>query len=532
MAKKRTRPKPAKTAARTSADPKNLRRHTGLAISAAYVVVAVVVGLRFHVMADGQSGADFLGSYVTQARSFLGGAVAVDPYRGPLYPIILGLLHLVTRSFGAGLFETGIVLSALSAGVVLFVTFELLKSLFAFQTALVVIGLLVTNPVFVRYSYTTGNDMFFAAMATLTVFILLRPGELRWPWVVAAGTMSALAYLTRYNGVAILVAVVATVALVNIWRLRWRSRMLASLVLALCFLACITPWGLFCKQKVGHFFYNRNYENIAYGFYLEEGYADRFAAEHAGEFNSFADVVAYDPARFFGALPTLAYGQLTGIMGRVLTWPVGIVALLGTVFLFIRPPDRRQLAYYLTCVPFAGVLLLVFFAERFTLFLIPMLLALAVEGLRHAATYIKSKKRTRLVFAACAVAMIGYGVVATAIYNKPRLKGGSIAFRQLGEWFTKTVPAHQRGSVVAARKPHFGYFAGLKTVDIPIANSYEELMRYLHERDADYLFFSTVAAQMREELAYLSVVRDPKQAPPGLTLMAATSVGALYKIEK
>jgi hypothetical protein len=524
---KPSRTSPSKFTLRTAG-----RKHAGLAISVAYVIAAVVVGLKFHVMGDGQSEADFLGAYVTQARSFLGGAVAIDPYRGPLYPMVLGVFYLLTRAFGAGLFETGIVLSAVSAGVLLFVTFQLLRELFSWQTALVVVGLLVTNPVFVRYSYTTGNDMFFAAMAMLTVYLFLRPRELRWGWVIGIGVLTALTYLTRYNGIAILAAAVVGVGLVNIWRLPWRTRVIAGLAFVAVFLVVITPWGLYCKQREGRFFYNKNYENIAYGFYLEEGYADRFMKEHEGQFESFVDVIAYDPGTFVRTIPIRTYGHVTDTMGRVLKWPLGLAAILGVIFLFIRRPDRRQLAYYLFGVAFAAVLILVFFAERFVLFLMPMLLVLGVEALRQLVAYVKPQKRSGLAFVITAVTLIGYSAIASAAYNKAWLKGGSIGFRQLGEWFVKTIPPGDRGTVVAARKPHFGYFAGLETIPIPFADSHEELIRYLHERGADYLFFSVVATQMREELAYLARVRDPKQAPPGLTLLAATSVGALYRVEK
>jgi MFS family permease len=509
-----------------------LREHTGLLTSAAYVLCVAAVGLKYHLMGDGQSEADFLGSYVSQASSFLHGSVAIDPYRGPVYPIVLALLYLPLKIFGAGLFETGIVLSALSAGIVLYCTYKLVEEVFSFETGLVVLGLLITNRIFIRYSYTTGNDMFFTALAAASAYLFLADRTRRgWLWAVAVGLITGLVYLTRYNGIAILLAVVIGTILVNPWRWAWRRRMTSALAITGTFVIVILPWGIHCKSETGRFLYNQNYENIAYGFYLESGYADRFMKEHAGEFDSFTDVVRYDPGVFLRAIPGRTVGYLAKIGRQVLGWPIGIVVLCGVILLFVRRPDRTQFAYFLYGVLFFSVLILVFFAERFVLFLLPVLFVAGVEGVKRGMHTVLPRGRRRVALVVFSVLLIGYSSSAAYAYNKTYLRGGSMTFRRLGEWFANTIPPGERGRIVAARKPHFGYFAGLKTIPIPVVDSYDELLGYLKRQGADYLFFSPVAAQMREELAFLARVRSPEQAPRGLKLMASTSAGVLYQVQ-
>jgi 4-amino-4-deoxy-L-arabinose transferase-like glycosyltransferase len=504
----------------------------GLGGALGYVVVMTVLGLVFHRMADGQSESDFLGSYVPQARSFLDGTVAIDPYRGPLYPICVAIVYVPLRVFGAGLFEAGIVLSALSAGVFVYLAYLLLGRLFSPRTARVASVLLVANPIFARFSYSTGNDMFFAAVATLAAAVFLLPRRGRWWQWVIAGALAGLTYLTRYNGVALLVAMLVGGIGVNVRRLSWRRRAVMALVLTASFFVTITPWGLYCASNVGQFFYNRNYENIAFGFYLDTVYTDVFQKEHEGEFDSFGEVVGHDPVKFVAAIPQQLAGHLANTWSRVVGWPAGILAVIGLAFLYTRRPDRRQVTYYLFAVCFLFVLVLVFFAERFTLFLIPAFLALAAEALAHLTGFLKVKARSRRMFTIGAGALAVFYLVVSLNYNSYHIKGGAMAFRQAGEWFARTVPAEKRGKIVAARKPHFGYFAGLETAPIPVVGSYDELMAYLKERGADYLFFCIVAEKTRPQVAFLARVRRPEEAPPGLTLMLSTTAGVLYEIQK
>lgn len=504
----------------------------GVVLSLAYFVVITAVGLKFHVMADGQSESDFLGAYVSQARSFLDGTIAIDPYRGPLYPIAVAIPYLLLRVLGAGLFETGIVVSALSASVFVYVAYLLVAELFSFRTALVATALLVTNPIFVRFSYSTGNDMFFCAVAMLATGAFLLAGKTRgWQWMTA-GSLAGLAYLTRYNGVALLVAMLAGGIVVNVWRLSWRRRAAMGLILIASFLVTITPWGLYCKSKVGQFIYNRNYENIAYSFYLDTVYTDVFQKEHAGEFESFMDVVRHDPVKLVTAIPDQIMDHLTNTFSRVIGWPTGVFTVLGLAFLFVHRPNRGQVAYYLFGAAFFLVLVFVFFSERFVIFLLPIFFAPAVEGLRHLTDFVKDRTRARQVFAMGTSALVVFSLFICLKYNKYHIEGGSIVFRQLGEWFARTVPAEKRGTTVAARKPHFGYFAGLETIPLPIVSSAEELIAHLRERNADYLFFDLVAEKTRKEVAFLARVRSPEEAPPGLTLITATSVGVLYAVQK
>lgn len=507
-------------------------RATPAIVAGCFAAALVFVGLRFHTAGDLRYDSDFFDAYVHEAKSFLGGHVEVAAYKGPVYPIALGTLHLLLGWITGGMFETGIILSALSAGVFLFATYILTRALFSPRVALAAVALIVVNPTFVRCSYTTGNDMFFCAIAMAAAWALLRPSRPRARWMLAAGVLSALAFLTRYNGVFLVVGGTLALVLLDPWK-RPLARRAGSAALFLAgFVVILSPWLAYSKHETGHLLVNENYMNVAYAFYMEDELADAFRARHEGAFHSFGDVVRYDPARFFGELPDRAGELVFGTLGRVVLWPVSAAVVMSLFLLRVRRPGRRRLAYYGLAALFMGTLVPVFFAERFTLFAIPAFATLAACGL--------SKLGRKRVAAATAAMLILYSGVVCVGQNVGYLRPYFDGFRAVAEAFKDNVPPGQRGSVVAARRGYFGYFAGLETIAVPTARTYADLIAYLRQNDADYLFFSFYAADTRPELASLS---NPDSPHPGLRTIMSTSRGTdqtgrtvpyavLYQVER
>jgi len=80
-----------------------------------------------------------------------------------------------------------------------------------------------------------------------------------------------------------------------------------------------------------------------------------------------------------------------------------------------------------------------------------------------------------------------------------------------------------------ARLPHFAYYAGLEHVRLPLLDTYDELLAFMREARADYLFFGTAAVRTRRELGELM---NPDKDHPGLRVVAAGSFGVLYAVDK
>ena len=172
-------------------------KHTGLIIAGLYLVVVGLISFIFHKVGDYGIETDFFWGYVPSAKKFLSGEIPMDAFRGPLYPIVLGLFGFLLGDF----FHAGILIAVISASVVVYVTYELLKKIFTPTISFFVTILLAVNPVFIQYSYSAGTDMFFNALAAVTLFFFFKNKELNKKNIILAALFGGLSYLTRYNGI-------------------------------------------------------------------------------------------------------------------------------------------------------------------------------------------------------------------------------------------------------------------------------------------------------------------------------------------
>lgn len=503
-------------------------RHTGLAVALTYLAVLAYVGLRYHIIGDGESETDFFGAYVVQARAFLDGRVAIDPYRGPAYPIALALFGSLVKPLGAGLFEAGILVSAISAALVLYLHHGLARRLFGAGVALAATLLLALNPTFVRYSYTTGTDMFFVFLSLAAVALTI--GGKGWSWgrMAGLGAVLSLAYLTRYNGGVFLAAAVVCIAALDLWGLPLRRRLAAAGIVVVVFALLITPWGIHCKAERGAFFYNQNYLNVVYSLLPEGSDADHIYGAHLDELHNFGDVFREFSGPLISRVPGRAAKQFVATMGEVWRWPAGAFVVLGIILLFVRRSSRAQVGYYVFALLFFSVLLLVFYNDRFGLFLLPFYAAVAARGLLLLPPLAGDRVAARAAVGVVLAGLVAYGAWTSVGYNRRVVAIGDARIRDMAEWFVENVPPHMRGHRVVARKPAFAYFAGLDNVPFPVVRSHEELLRYLHDEHADYLLYSTMARRTRPEVAYLY---EYKRKHPGLTLVLASRSGILYRVE-
>jgi len=512
-----------KTAARWIETPKRL-----LVPVAFYLVVVMAMGFIFHPYGDGETETDFYGAYAPQADSFLHGRIEIDAFRGPLYPIAVGLVHVISSLFGADLYTSGKILSGLSAGLTLFFACRIALTLFSPFVALGVLALTMLNPVFVRYTYTAGNDMFFLFILMLALNVLLS-GRFGWRRVALTGLLCGLAVLTRYNAIGLIAGVAASIVFVNIWKTAWRRRIVAAaLCLSVCF-AVYLPWGLYCKAEKGRFIYNQNYENLALGVYVDSQNDVRpFLLTNREKLNGVIDVVLLDPPRFFRK-------SLSGVfvnwwrMSEAITWPVVILSLIGLGVLLIRRPGRPQVAWLVCTLTSFLILAPIFFSPRFYLFHIPISAAMAMYALAAFGDSVRARPRWRHVAGVVFPALMISGTAHAIAYNKIYIRGqGFNPICELGQGFAARRPM-DRGKTVIARKPHFGYYAGLVTIPFPPVDTYEALVEQARASGADYLLFTSGSEYTRPELRRLG---EPDAANPGLRRVIASRFGFLYAVEK
>lgn len=475
-----------------------------------YFLLMLYFSFKYHVVGDYGVETDFFGTYVPHAKKFLEGHIHIEKFRGPMYPIVLGIIGFLTGNF----FKGGILLNLISAGVVLAFVYKLIGRLFRADLAFFITLLMAVNTYFIQYTYSAGTDMFFLALAVGSIYCLLRQDKLRWGYLVLGAVLAGMAYLTRYNGLFLIIGYLLGILFINPLSLTWKKRIAASLVTVVVFFAVIAPWGFYCLQEKGSFFFNENYKNIAYEYYAKGKMSwDEFWMGQRFQANSLPGVVMKDPGAFFSKMISNVRSHLKKDLGSLVGSHVGVLSIAGFLLLFFNPPSRRQLTYYLFAVLFFGVLLLVFYNERFSMFLIPFygVLGLQVFSLKNKGLG-RLMENTRIGAWLILIIVIWTFLYAFK-YNRKQIDAGPQDVLKVAEWIKTNVPGNREKLDITARKPHIAYYAGMNYKRLPYVKSYREFLRKLRKKDIEYIYFGVMEAQTRRPLQFLI---DPRKAPPEL----------------
>ncbi|MCU0414538.1 MAG: glycosyltransferase family 39 protein, partial [Ignavibacteriaceae bacterium] len=423
-------------------------RHAGLIFAAVYLVIVGLISFIFHTVGDYGIETDFFWGYVPSAQKFLAGEIPMDAFRGPLYPIVLAIFGFILGDF----FHAGILIAVLSASVIVYITFELLKKIFSPLISFFVTILLTLNPVFIQFSYSSGTDMFFNALAALTLFFFFKSNELGYKNLVIAAFLGGLSYLTRYNGI-FLASFVIVILFVNFWNLNWFNRIKSSIIFAAVFLLTFSPWGIYCLSEKGSFFYNENYKNIAYEVYGKEKMSwDDFWFSESSKITSLTEVIFKDTGLFISTVAGNTLDHFSNDMERLLGWHLGVFVILGLALLIFSKPFKKwktqEMGYYLVNLSFFALLLVVFYSERFSLFLIPFYLVLAVQPL-----FIEKLKLAKFLPKTLKYLLLTGLIVFTFFksynFNSENINSGPTELLTLRGWYEENVTPEMKGKTVA-----------------------------------------------------------------------------------
>jgi hypothetical protein len=490
-------------------------KHTGLIIAGFYLVVVGLISFIFHTVGDYGIETDFFWGYVPSAKQFLSGHIAIDGFRGPLYPMVLGITGFLLGDF----FKAGILIAVISASFVIYFTFELLRKIFSPLVSFFVTLLLVVNPVFIQYSYSAGTDMFFNALVAATLFFFLKNKELNYKSIILAAFFGGLSYLTRYNGI-FLISFVFVILFVNYWKINWITKFKTSLLFVVVFLVTFSPWGFYCLSEKGSFFYNENYKNIGFEVYGKGKMSwDDFWFKESSKITSFSEIIFKDTGLFLSTIVNNVADHFSSDMEKLVGWQLSVFVLLGLVLLIISNPFKswksQETSYYLVNLFFFALLLLVFYSERFSLFLIPFYILIAVQSFFY--EKFKITKFLPITFRYLLLSgLIIFTLVKSYSFNSENINSGPTELLTLHNWYEEHIPPEQRGKIVAARKAHVAYYLDMKFQLMPMADSYDEFIKKLREEHVDYLYFGIAEAGLRREFQYLI---DPKGKHPGLEVV-------------
>lgn len=482
-----------------------------LVFPAAYAVVFALlawsVHSRFFPIGGVGVESDFYSGLVPAAKELWGGSISIAryPYKGPFYSFALVFVHM----FGGDWYENGVLLNVLCAAGSLFVLYRLLLRTFGRRVA--VVATISTSLVakFFVHAHKASSDMLFFLLCFLAISLLLMKKR---PWLTLAGSgvLSALAFLTRYNGAFLPAVAVVVILFMDPWRWPGRRRVAAAAVYIAAFVLVCAPWLVFNLVETGSLLQTDNLRNV-----VEEFYRGARAADiPGGGFASVGSMIAHDPAHFVSHYLLNIPRHFWADMLHALGIEAGILVMLGLLRLLFVPPTRRQWALLSFGIGYFLSMCLVFYLPRFGLPIVPMYLAVGFSllvgphdgrrsrlgealdrrllgGWRRLAESRPKVIRTAIpIVIACLFLMqVQWIVRAEMFHYGVRPLFVLPAARFLREHAGGEARAGQK--IVMARKAHIAYYAGTKYHMYPHRLSDgRELIAAAIELGADYVVYS------------------------------------------
>lgn len=220
------------------------------AFTAIYAMIMTFVSITYHKVGDYGVETDFFHRFVPAAKSFLNGSVSIDDFHGPLYPILLGVFYLFTDDY----MIAGQLINVIGISVFLLTIALVFRSMYSSLIGLIAFFLVATNVHVIRHVYSSGTDMLFLGLLGAMIYYLLIERTYRLKNIILVGVFSGLAFLTRFNGLFVILGVLLSIWLINIYALPLKRRLMACLIVLVLFLGIYSPYGIYTSVERGSFF--------------------------------------------------------------------------------------------------------------------------------------------------------------------------------------------------------------------------------------------------------------------------------------
>ena len=507
-------------------------------IAGVYLVLMGFLTFRYHPVGGLQVETDFYAELVPQAQALLSGGFHPGNYgaKGPVYSVMLSAAYLVARDW----FRAGVVLNLLASAVFLAASHRLLSRLFNRTTAHLAVLAIACNYTFQSFTYQAASDMPFMALCVLAMLFVFEKRR-RWWTIVIAALCASLAFLTRYNGAFLVVGSLAFLALEGEMP---RRRMRDAAIWLGVFIVSGLPWYIPNALANGSPIHNDNAMSVAMEFYGldEEGFSyerwteklpdvlrGKIEQSEDGPDLGIMDVVLVGPGHFISHLALNTVRYFLAHLSRLIGWRLGVFVLAGFGILRFARPGRRRMLFFLFGAVLFMILTLVFFTERFALFLLVFYLPLAIWP------FTSGRVRGRLGgLAPLPVILVGVLIASYAVTSSPRVVaemkrdiGFLTGLRDLGR--ALGAETGDNGALLVARKPHVAHYAGMYPIMFPPVRTVAELRAFCRENDVGYVLYSGVEIAFRPELGELVRFQEP---PPGLDPVVSNHSGVVYRVRE
>jgi 4-amino-4-deoxy-L-arabinose transferase-like glycosyltransferase len=468
---------------------------------------------------------DFVGGFQQEAARFIRGEKMRVAFHPPGYSVSLALVHSVIGDW----FKAGLAISVAAAGALLVFNYLCFRELLNPLAGLGALAALLSVPAFFSFSIQSTSDVFFLAVysAVLYAILLAMRRQALWLWFLV-GVLISIAFLSRTNGVVVLMVLVAPFLLER--NLSYKVRSVAALVLG--FLLLVIAWWLYSSRTGSPFMPTKTYANLALTYMSE---ADRIGGDARipleSQFTSNWDVLARDPVHVIKVYLRDLF-ELPRNLLTTLTWPpLALVYALCSVAWLFRLRDLRVLVVMaLTCISLALTNMKAF-EPRYYFFILPIAGAAVGLLISMMSKFLPSLLPARWLQG---VALALFAFVSFAAFGYEGFKSAEDrgASAQLAEIIAQVLRKTPSNAALVCRKCGVAMHAERKPLLFPQMANSDELKAYLEQvgnTAPTFILIGQAERKMRPELSE-RLLEDP--LPKWLEVSAQGDVGGRWRVIK
>lgn len=463
---------------------------------------------------------DFYGSYALDAFNILEGREYQEPDHGPGYSLLLIPFYLVLGD----MFWAGKLLTILSATLLGLLSYKILRNLFdeksAFFTQVLLILVILPN------AYLASNDLPFAFLTTLVIYIVFSKEKLSYKYLLFAGLVAGYAMMTRMNAIILPISIATILLFINPEEWDWRKRITALSIFAATFLVMALPWFIINLGRSGNPVSSEVYQTIGAAMFSTS--AEISWAEEknlvAQQYDSLFSLFIHNPISTFKFFFWNVLGHFQRVLVNLLPFPIFLFFAPGALFI-INKINKRQLSLYSFALFGFLIYCMLAFSPRFFFYVGAFFMLPAIYFLFHTENiFTQNKIRTgikyfSLFIYAFAVILLLKTQVGTI---KNNLKADPVDLYKVSQ----SVQKHSSDEdTIIARKPHLGFINKRKVIYFPEVENLDGLIQFAKEKQAKLILYSIIEEETRPQL---KILQEPEKVGSDFTLIYSHENPDLY----
>jgi 4-amino-4-deoxy-L-arabinose transferase-like glycosyltransferase len=473
-----------------------------------------------HIWVLGGDGAEYsrIAQNLLSGRGFVGTEPGPQLYYGPLYPVLIACVSVVTSSFE----QAAHIVSILSGTLLVVPVFLISLGIYGRRVALIAASLVAFHPLLVGYSATAHNENVYLTMMTFGMYWGLRAVEVgKARDCLLAGVFLGLAYLSRVEAIANALMIALAVLLLSYLRNKELAKgAVRALFLLTSFLLVAAPYVAYLSGHVGRIRVEaKNKMNYTIGRRINAGmnstqaaYGINASLQEEGPLlapDHFANYTPYpmgfrDLTHYF---LQAAVRNKTYLYQRVLpAFALGspLLPMLVVIGIFRKAWDRKRLVEEIFLLFAVGFILFFLLSAHYVLFryalpLLPFLLLWAAKGIEELADWATSSEAlleirpspgprwidsaTRWSLCLLLLLIAAFGVVHVGVVELDEESAAQLTLKGAGLWIRNCM---QGPNTVMDTQPIVPYYADGVYLSLPWAES-SVALRYIHQKDPNFI---------------------------------------------